>query len=98
MEPKTAAPVTTSGIPVGRPVGSVSRSESAKTSTVSIPPNPNALEMAARTRETGRPAFGTCTSASAGSGSSRPAVGTSVRRDTTSAVMAASMAPAAPSE
>ena len=40
---------------------------------------------------------GTCTSGSAGSGSSRPAVGTRVRRATTSAVMAASIAPAAPS-
>jgi len=65
------------------------------TSEVSIPPKPNAFVIAALTRAL-RPSTTTWdTLAHAGSISSSPAVGTSICRATTSAVMAASIAPAA---
>ena len=61
--PNTAAPVTTTPRFAGDP-GRAARasrpvSGCAKTSTLSIPPNPNAFDSAARTRVTGRPTAGT---------------------------------------
>ena len=72
-------------------------SGSVRTSALSIPPKPKAFVIAARTRA-GRPSPRTCERRShAGSICSSPAVGTSVCRAMTSAVIAASMAPAAAS-